>query len=399
MNMEKDQRAYIQKRLYFYHFLNDGITFLLPTIMASMYIEFNLTWFQMGLVFAMNSLATVMLQVFVGYFTDKHFTEALMKVGLIFLAFSSLMMIFSFDFWSLLIFATLSGIALAFQHSISYATTSRMYKNNKDIMIGRQGAAGDLGKCTAVFSSAILVIFFASWQLALFSWTVIAFLSFIIITINFKRIKFRDYYHEETEVDKIVLNVSENNMEKSLAILILAAFILVAAIFTLIITNLPTYLRVVKTGLVSELSGLFLGFTLIFGILGAYFSGRVKLRFGMSNSIITISVFLIFTIIIYLILDSSNLMTNLIFYAVLGFFLFIIYPQLLAAINDCFHSKKIGFGYGIMLSFGWIGNFIGSLVGGFLADIYSANVFYVLGIIILIIIIVILGIIKIKHSI
>ncbi|GAH48398.1 unnamed protein product, partial [marine sediment metagenome] len=106
-------------------------------------------------------------------------------------------------------------------------------------------------------------------------------------------------------------------MEKSQAILILVAFILVAAIFTLIITNLPTYLRVVKTCLVSELSGLFLGFTLVFGILGAYFSGRVKLRFGMSNSIIAISVFLIITIIIYLILDSSNLMTNLIFYAVL----------------------------------------------------------------------------------
>ena len=158
MTDNKDQRSYIQKRLYIYHFINDGITFVLPVLMASLYFEFSLNWFQIGLIFAFNSLATIIFQLIVGYYTDQNVNKFLMLIGLFLLSLSSFLMIFSFNFISLLIFAIFSGIALAFQHSISYATTSRMYQEKKDIMIGRQGAAGDMGKCIAVFSSALILL-------------------------------------------------------------------------------------------------------------------------------------------------------------------------------------------------------------------------------------------------
>ncbi|MFX1259076.1 MAG: MFS transporter, partial [Promethearchaeota archaeon] len=177
MIKEKDKRLFIQKHLYTYHFLNDGITFILPVLMTNFFIMFNLTWFQMGLIFAFNSLSTIIFQLIIGYYTDKEgYSEILMKIGLILLALSSFLMIFSHNFTSLLIFAIISGIALAFQHSIAYATTSRMYGENQNVMIGRQGAYGDFGKCVAVFSSALLIIFFTSWRLVLLIWSIVVFL-------------------------------------------------------------------------------------------------------------------------------------------------------------------------------------------------------------------------------
>lgn len=404
MRKEKDERLFVQRRLYTYHFLNDGITFVLPTLMASFYIVFNLNWFQMGLIFAVNSLVMVILQIIIGYYTDKKKTKILMEVGLFLLALSTFLMIFSFDFISLLLFALLSGIALSFQHSISYATTSRMFgdngdNSNRDIMIGRQGAAGDVGKCLAVFTSTLLVILFMFWQIVLIIWSLITFAALIIIVYNFRNIRFEDYYHF---IDEINENDSKNNFDnkniKILSILVISMYVLVAVGFTLLIINLATYLRVEKTGLVSEYSGFILGYTLIFGIIGAYFSGFLKKTYGMSNSLITISLILIVILFFYLSLDTSNLAANLIFYALIGFFLFLMYPQLLAAVSDCFHTKKVGFGYGIILSIGWFGNFIGSLIGGYFADIYTADVFFIISIFCLLFIIIIAVILKIKEK-
>ena len=397
MKKKFDKRSFVQKRLYTYHFLNDGITFVLPTLMASFYILFQLTWFQMGLIFALNSLAMIVGQLIVGYYTDKNISEFLMKIGLLLLAISSFLMIFSYNFVSLLIFAILSGIALAFQHSIAYATTSRMYFENQDIMIGRQGAAGDVGKCIAVFSSSLIIIFI-SWKFVLLSWSILAFVFFIIITHNFRNIKFKEYFMDSELKKDNIEDKDENKLKlsKFVSFIILTVFVLHLAVYSLLITNLATYLRIEKAGLVSRYSGFILGYVLIFGVVGAYFSGTAKKKYGMTNSIITFGIILILSIIIYLLLDISELMFTLIFYAIIGFFLFLIYPQILAAVNDIFHVKKVGFGYGLILSLGWFGSFLGSLIGGYFADIYSGNVFFVISVILLIIIIQLAIIIKLQ---
>lgn len=395
----KDERSYVQKRLYIYHFINDGITFVLPVLMVSLYFEFNLNWFQIGLIFAFNSLATIIFQLIVGYYTDQTNNKYLMLFGLFLLSLSSLLMIISFDFVSLLIFATMSGIALAFQHSIAYATTSRMYQERTDIMIGRQGAAGDLGKCIAVFSSALLLIFFSSWKLVLLTWAFICLLIFMVITINLRNITFEEYFNHDSVNDINLTNRAEKRPPKMIILLIFLIYILFLAIYSLLIINLAVYLRIEKTGIISEYSGLIMGYTLIFGVIGAYFSGSMKNKYGMTNSLVFFSILMMGLVIIYILLDTSDLIINLLFYALLGFLLFLLYPQLLAAINDCFHHKKIGFGYGIVLSCGWLGNFIGFLIGGYFANLYSAIMFFIISIFFFVMVIVLSLIIKINHNI
>ncbi|TFG15393.1 MAG: MFS transporter [Promethearchaeota archaeon] len=397
MNKENDKRNYIQNRLYAYHFLNDGITFVLPTLMASLFIIFNLNWFQAGLIFAFNALALVLGQIIVGYYTDKH-SELLMKFGLLVLALSSFLIIFSVDFISLLIFATMSGFALGFQHSISYSTTSRMFKDDRDVKIGRQGAAGDIGKCSAVFSSALLIILFLSWQLVLIIWSVGIFIVFLIIVYNFRKIEFRDYFVEIDEPNSNLLSNSQKSTNKTLVALIIISYILYAAAYTMIITNLATYLRVEKIGEVSEYSGLILGYTILFGFLGAYFSGIFKNKLGMSYSIIIIGLLLILILNLYVFLDSSDLILTLLFFGIIGFFLYIIYPQLLAATNNFTHPKKLGLGFGIVLSLGWFGNFLGALIGGYFANLYSPNMFFILGSVILMVLIILAIIMKLKYQ-
>jgi MFS family permease len=186
---------------------------------------------------------------------------------------------------------------------------------------------------------------------------------------------------------------------KMIIVLIFIIYILFLAIYSLLIINLAVYLRVEKKGIVSEYSGLIMGYTLIFGVIGAYFSGSMKNKYGMINSLIFFSILMIGLVIVYMLLDTSDLMINLLFYAMLGFFFFLLYPQLLAAINDCFHHKKIGFGYGIVLSCGWLGNFIGFLIGGYFANLFSAIMFFIISIIFFVWIIVFSLIIKIHHEI
>ena len=398
MNKEKDYKTFIQKRLYAYHFLNDGITFVLPTLMAFFFITFELNWLQMGLIFAFNALAMVIFQIIVGYWTDKH-SEILMKFGLFILAISSFLMIFSFDFYSLIIFATFSGSALAFQHSISYATTSRLYQGEtRDIKIGHQGSAGDSGKCVAVFTSAIMLIIFSSWQIVLLFWSIITLIMFALILYDFKNIKFEDYFIKDNDINDSLKDNSDNGNDKLLILLITCCYIFVSAVFTLIIINLATYLAIEKTGTISEYSGLILGYTLIFGAIGSASSGRIKTKFGMGNSLIILGLGLIFILSLYVYLNVGDLLGTLIFFGVIAILLFLIYPQLLAAVNDITHSKKIGFGYGIMLSIGWFGNFLGSFFGGYLASLYSANMFFILSIILLTFIITLAVIMKLKYK-
>ncbi|MFX1558802.1 MAG: hypothetical protein ACFFC9_16245, partial [Promethearchaeota archaeon] len=70
-----------------------------------------------------------------------------------------------------------------------------------------------------------------------------------------------------------------------------------------------------------------------------------------------------------------------------------------AAVNDLFAAKKLGFGYGLILCLGWFGNFIGSLIGGYFADIYSGNVFFIISIVLLIVNLILALIIKASHQI
>ncbi len=397
MKKEKEYGSFIQHRLYLYHFLNDGISFVLPTLMAYFFFTFKLNWFQAGLIFGFNALATVILQIFIGYYTDKY-SEILMKIGLFILAIASFLMIFSMDFFSLLIFATFSGIALAFQHSISYATTSRLFPDEKrDIMIGHQGSAGDLGKCVAVFTSSIMMIIFSSWQIVLLFWSLLTLLVFIVISYNFRNIKFEDYFVDFNGTGINSVEESEQNTEKFLIFLITSCYILISGVFALIIINLATYLRVEKTGPVSEYSGLILGYTLIFGAMGSALSGRVKSKFGMGSSIIILSIVLICIFSLYIFLNPNDLVSTLVFFGVIAILLFLIYPQLLAAVNSITHTKKIGFGYGLMLSIGWFGNFLFSLIGGYFASLYSANMFFIIAIILLFFIIATALVLKLKY--
>ena len=222
---------------------------------------------------------------------------------------------------------------------------------------------------------------------------------FIVIFFNFRNVKFEEYYLDNNNLDLNLESYEENKPEKFLICLIIGTYIIYAAAYTMVITNLATYLRVEKTGLVSEFSGLILGFTILFGVVGAYSSGIFKSKLGMSKSIILVSTLLICLFSLYLYLNTSDLIITLIFFGIVGFLLYIIYPQLLSAVNNFVHPKRIGFGFGLVLSLGWFGNFLGALIGGYFAELYSANMFYVLGIIILFVLIINAVVMKVKYGI
>jgi predicted MFS family arabinose efflux permease len=273
-----------------------------------------------------------------------------------------------------------------------------MYQEKQTIMIGRQGAAGDVGKCVAVFLSALIIIFFSSWQIVLLFWSFLTFSLFIIIIYSLRKVNFEDYFHNKENIKEIETLDSKKDSKKFLIFLIIGSYVLYAMVYTMIITNLAIYLKVEKQGIVSDFSELILGFTIFTGVLGAFLSGDIKNKFGMSKSIIIVSVLNIILLLVYILLDSSDLILNLIFFGLIGLFLFITYPQLLASVTDFTYMKKIGLSFGIVLSLGWFGNFLGALMGGYFANLYSTDMFFILSIFILTIIIVFALIMKFKYN-
>lgn len=55
-----------------YHFINDAIVFLIPSLMATFYDMFGLNFFQTSIIFATNTGTIILMQFINGSFADKN---------------------------------------------------------------------------------------------------------------------------------------------------------------------------------------------------------------------------------------------------------------------------------------------------------------------------------------
>mgnify|MGYP000905364102 CR=1 FL=1 len=153
----RSSRNSVFQALNLYHFVNDAIVFLLPTMMATFYDLFNLTYTQTSLILASNFGMVVLFQILNGYLADKGLEKWQYSIGISLLVLSTFLLMLSHDFMSLWFFATLNGIGLGFVHAIVYVLGARLYPVDREIKLSRQGFFGDFGKVCAIFSSAIIL--------------------------------------------------------------------------------------------------------------------------------------------------------------------------------------------------------------------------------------------------
>jgi FSR family fosmidomycin resistance protein-like MFS transporter len=370
---------------YAYHFLNDGITFVLPTVMVLLFNKFGLTWLESGTVFSMNLLSTIVFQMIMGYYSDILDQKKIMLVGMILLGTSTLLMALSFNLSSLLIFATMLGLGLGIQHASSYSISARIMTEK----VNRQSAFGDAGKGIAILASTMLLFFMpgdASWRGAFIIWGVTTLGAAGLIAVKLKQ------YHlfpsgyligATSSIGKYISPRTDNENRRSTLRKIAGLagffmlFLLYNAQFQVISNNLTTYMAEYK-GFDARVAPFFFVVFFAFAVTGSFSSLPLSRRFPKKQLVMVNYLVYLVILLLYVLIDPRDATWNAIFLAAMAFVSYTIYPVILQITSGNTPRSYLGLVFGITMGLGWIGGFITSFIGGLLSDMFTAQaIFYI----------------------
>ncbi len=376
--LDQGERRTLLHLCYGYHVANDGVTFILPTAMGLLFIQFNMNWIETGTVFAVNLLVTIFIQLVMGYYSDVGNQRRVMLAGMLSLGASTLLMVFSTDFLSLLLFATFLGVGLGTQHASSYSISSRIM-NEK---VNRQAAFGDLGKGLAILSSTLLIFFLdrdISWRLSFLAWGL-----FALVLSAATMVKTRGFALHAcgfTRGKPIDAGESKNTSSLSRKDLVALSgyfvlFALYSGQFQVISNNLTTYMTTFKDFDARVAPFFFIGF-FTFAVLGSFLSLPVSKRAGRKNVVVINYALYSAILILYSTLDPRDAVGNAISFAAMACTSYMVYPIILESMSARTPKGRLGLVFGIIMGIGWLGGFVSSLLGGLLSEALSPQwVFY-----------------------
>jgi MFS family permease len=385
------QRERVFYSFAFYHFINDAIVFLIPSLMATFYDMFGLSFFQTSIIFATNTGMIVIMQMINGHLSDRNKEKPLFLIGLCTLVLSTFLLIYSFNFISLWLFTLFNGFGLGFIHAINYVTITKMYPDNREVKIGEMGGWGDAGKLIGIVSAALILSSGTNnWQLPLQLWagTGVILLFFSAFTIT--RFPFHQLHAvEDKTADKSIFRYSSNEKNgnhvrsKSLLILFFMLSFMYSGHFDPMTKPIVLYLHVGRIGLSNTYAPVIYTVMMAFGALGSFVSGRMKRKLGFRN-ILTLcySILIIFTII-FTFANIDNLGVDLFLLSIIGFFTLPIYTSFYSELSYYMNPNRMGISYGLLMGIGWSGGFVSSLIAGYLADLYGYQMYMITGLVFL----------------
>jgi MFS transporter, FSR family, fosmidomycin resistance protein len=390
-------RESIYWMLNLYHFVNDAIVMLIPTLMATFYDLFQLNFTQTGIILATNLGMIVVFQITNGYIADKNKEKYQYIIGLSLVIISTFLLLFSHDFYSLWLFSAISGFALGFVHAIIYVLGAKLYPKDREKKMSKQGAWGDLGKMVAIMSSAIILIIEpTAWKIPFIIWGSIAIIILIVALNYIPFFNFRELIVLESTIDENSQKNIEDNEKiesespgqveaatgnKRIVILLYLLFILYSGAQEVTSKFFTVYLHVARTGPSASYEKVIFAFLMGFGTIGTYYSGQIKDKIGFRKYLSIIYSINIITLILFIVIDFDNIISDIIFAMIIGYSVLSVYIVIQTEISYYIHFKKLGLGYGLLLGIGWFGGFLSTLFVGYLADIFGPKIFFIFAII------------------
>ncbi|MEX2682616.1 MAG: MFS transporter [Candidatus Sigynarchaeota archaeon] len=384
--LSANENTVVLNACYAYHFLNDAITFVLPTVMVLLFKDFRLNWLESGVIFAMNLLAMILFQLVMGYYSDIVDQKNIMLAGMALLGVSTLLMAMSFDFSSLLIYAILLGLGLGIQHASSYSISARIMTEK----VNRQAAFGDFGKGTAIVCSTLLLFFLpgdVAWRGSFVAWGIAT-----LCAAAFVAFKLRSFHlvpsGYSTGTFQFNETVVEDRMGRKAVLRRIAAlaglfvlFMLYSAQFQVISNNLTTYMGEYK-GFDTRVAPFFFVVFFIFATAGSFSSLPLSRRFDKKDLLMANYLVYLITLVLYVAIDPRDATTNAIFCAALAFFSYTTYPIILQTLSARSPRAYLGLVFGITMGLGWVGGFVSSLMAGFLSDMFTAQAIFFIAIVV-----------------
>ena len=346
------------------HMINDANVLLIPTVLPLIVNEFGLSYLQVGLLLSSTIALTIILQTPLGYFSDMKGRKYLLSLGFLILGFGSILSSFARTFIDLLIAQVILSIGGSFYHPLSYAITAITYESRgRGRSIGIQSSMGDIG-VLIIFATNGYIATELGWRLPIGFFGAMSIGASILPLLIEERSNFTRENAPRNNFLEIIRNISS---------LIGVQFLLVASYR---IVYGYTSLLLVEKGLNLAIANSFIAILTLAGIIGSIITGILIDRYGVEKilGILSLTGALSALLIIY----APSIALTLIFMMVLGFIIYGIYPCTYSLLSDKTSKELMGLSYGLLLSIGLLGGFLGTFIAGLLSDYFGLNTTYLL---------------------
>lgn len=363
-----------------FHGVNDATLAILPGILPFLK-DFNLSFFDVGLLYAAMLVVMIILQLVFGTLADKYDELDLLGAGA-FIIFLTCMLLFNtMSYFELFVFNLIYAVGTSIYHPVSYAALSRAAPEEtyRTKSMGISGSVGDFGNFIA-FVSTGMIAGVMNWRFPFLVWGVFSLLV-IGIYLIILRPKRRSLASTITSTD---FNPNHGTLEgngwnKRLVILIFTICILMGAMYRTFMNFTTLFLTQVIHVTPTDADLLFSLFVLA-GVIGAFLSGYIAKYFGLRKAIIV--EFLILTpstLLLYFNFAQIVLIVTLLL-IINGFVLYTTYPTIYSLVANTASFGGRGRSYGFAISITFIGGATISIIDGMLADLLlDPSIVYLLG--------------------
>lgn len=354
---------HIQVLTFFTHLANDGFELVLPTLLPLIAKELSLTYSQVGILAGCMVITLGAGQFFVGYLSDVTGKRKIfIGLGLFCLSVSFYFMGVSKSYTELIFWNLLAGLGASVYHPVSVTLISQIFRKTKGKALGIHGAGGNLGMAVFPLISGVLAQRHG-WR---FVFRIFPAAGFIICLIFFLLVK------EIPAEKKKPVEIRSLFVQRIFLVITSLGFISMASRGFHIFLPLKLY----DLGYSSATYGLFLSLFNGLGILGQVLGGYLSDVYDKPRTIFVFSV--ISGGFMYLLLYSEGYPAMLIFVIISGLLFNCVWPILFGLLTDRTPEHFHGTGLGLFFSFGYVMSSASPVMMGFITDVSSMQVSFVL---------------------
>lgn len=337
------------------HLMNDGTTFLLPSVLPLIVLEYGFSFSTAGFISAIIPFCLGVFQTPIGRVSDRMSSALLLRSGMLLVAVGSLLV--ALVPWLFIPSMFLLGIGGSFYHPVGYAYTSKIVRNsNSGAALGLQVSSGDIGILLAFLTAGPIAII-GGWRATFMVWGVMGIVAFLLSSFMLKE--------EGSSAQAPPSSRDFSVLRKREAILIMILFALLGAVVRVLNTYLPTlfFIQGIDITTADAITALFIGA----GIVGGIISGRLLDRYGGRR--VTFLLFASTAAVLLMMYPTYPVLLATLMVALVGLVSVGLYPALYFLMSQATSGKIIGTSYGLLLSIGMLSGIVSVTVGGYIIDI------------------------------
>lgn len=281
------------------HGLNHIFQLILPTLLPTLILEFEISNYTAGLLIACFLLPYSLLQIPFGYLSDRKGRKKILVIGILLYSFGTLLCGLSQNIIQLGINQFIAGVGGASYHPIGIPLASlAVEKSKRGQAMGFHQTGGAIGAFIAPLVSAYIAVFLG-WRYSFIFLSIFGFLLGLFIWNKIDESKLMDMKNERISNFR---SIFQNKKVVRVIILLFAFGLLHVISYRALMPFLTTY-AISKHYLNLESAAQLLSLLQIMGIIGSPLFGRLSDGFGRKPTLYVIMV--LQALVMYLITYSS----------------------------------------------------------------------------------------------